>query len=235
MTYGIIGAMESEIQAILEKMTRPRANPLYELTFYQGKVGDVDVVLARCGIGKVNAARCAQILIDRSNPDYLINTGVAGSIGPGLKVGDMVLSTDLVQHDFVMEALGCVPGCQRLDGPKDKPTLFQADKGLLDRFEKAVRETADTVTIYRGRIATGDTFVADRETKDRIYATFGALACEMEGGAIAQVAQAAHVPFLVVRSISDNADGSASESYATFERHAAQISARTLLRFLETA
>ena len=199
--YGIIGAMDTEIQILREQMDRCRTNSLYGLTFYQGRIGCHDVVLAKCGIGKVNAARCAQILIDRSNPDYLINTGVAGGVGPDLKLGDMVLSTDLVQHDFRMAALGCVDGCQTLDGPKDKPTLFQADEALLTRFEKIAQETAGENAIHRGRIA--------------------------------QVAQAAGVPFLVVRAISDLADGSASESYAAFERHAAHLSASMLLKFLE--
>lgn len=231
--YGIIGAMDTEIQILREQMDRCRTNSLYGLTFYQGRIGCHDVVLAKCGIGKVNAARCAQILIDRSNPDYLINTGVAGGVGPDLKLGDMVLSIDLVQHDFRMAALGCVDGCQTLDGPKDKPTLFQADEALLTRFEKIAQETAGENAIHRGRIASGDTFVADKETKIRLYESFDALACEMEGGAIAQVAQAAGVPFLVVRAISDLADGSASESYAAFERHAAHLSASMLLKFLE--
>ncbi len=233
--YGIIGAMDTEIQMIREQMDYCRTNSLYGLTFYQGRVCGMDVVVAKCGIGKVNAARCAQILIDRSNPDYLINTGVAGGIGPDLKLGDMVLSTDLVQHDFRMAALGCVDGCQTLEGPKDKPTLFHADESLLSRFEKVAREMAGETAIHRGRIATGDTFVADRETKQKLFETYGALACEMEGGAVAQVAQAAGVPFLVVRAISDLADGSASESYAAFERHAAHLSASMLLKFLENA
>ena len=235
MTYGIIGAMDTEIQMIRDRMDHCRTNSLYGLKIYQGSIGDVDVVVAKCGIGKVNAARCAQILIDRSKPDYLINTGVAGGIEPSLKIGDMVLSTHLVQHDFDMRCLGCVVGCQQLDGDKDKPTLFHADVSLLNDFEAAARETAGESAIHRGPIATGDTFVADRATKERIFEAFGAFACEMEGGAIAQVAQAAHVPFLVVRAISDLADGSASESYASFERHAAELSARTLLRFLENA
>lgn len=231
--YGIIGAMDTEIQLIREQMEHCRANSLYGLTFYQGRIGGMEVVLAKCGIGKVNAARCAQILIDRSNPDYIINTGVAGGVGPGLKVGDMVLSTDLVQHDFNMNALGCVDGCLTLEGPKDKPTLFQADGGLLGRFEKVAMETAGENAIHRGRIASGDTFVADRLEQRRIYEEFGALACEMEGAAIAQVAQAAGVPFLVLRAISDLADGSAFKSYAAFERHAAELSDRMLLKFLE--
>ncbi|MBR3136486.1 MAG: 5'-methylthioadenosine/adenosylhomocysteine nucleosidase [Clostridia bacterium] len=235
MTYGIIGAMDSEIQMIRGQMDYCRTNPLYGLTFYQGRIGSHDVILAKCGIGKVNAARCAQILIDRSKPDYLINTGVAGGVGPELKLGDMVLSTDLVQHDFRMAALGCVDGCLTLDGPKDKPTLFPADQDLLDRFEAVARAIAGESAIHRGRICTGDTFVADQETKKRLFETYGALACEMEGGAIAQVAQAAYVPFLVVRAISDLADGSASESYAAFERHAAHLSATMLLKFLEDA
>ena len=232
--YGIIGAMDTEIRIIRENMDHCRTNSLYGLTFYQGRIAGMDVVVAKCGIGKVNAARCAQILIDRSNPDYLINTGVAGGVGPGLKVGDMVLSTDLVQHDFSMNALGCVDGCMTLEGPKDQPTWFHADETLLSRFEKVARETAGESAIHLGRIASGDTFVADHTAQKRIYETFGALACEMEGAAIAQVAQSAGVPFLVVRAISDLADGSAPESYAAFERHAAQLSASMLLRFLET-
>ena len=233
--YGIIGAMDTEIQMIREQMDYCRINSLYGLTFYQGRIGSMDVVLAKCGIGKVNAARCAQILIDRSNPDYLINTGVAGGVGPGLKVGDMVLSTDLVQHDFRMNALGCVDGCLTLEGPKDKPTLFHADEALLTRIEKVAKETAGETAIHRGRIASGDTFVADQAAQQKIYETFGALASEMEGAAIAQVAQAAGIPFLVVRAISDLADGSAPESYAAFERHAAHLSASMLLKFLENA
>lgn len=234
-SYGIIGAMDTEIQMIRERMDRCRTNSLYGLTFYQGRIDSHDVILAKCGIGKVNAARCAQMLIDRSNPDFLINTGVAGGVGPDLKIGDMVLSTDLVQHDFRMNALGCVDGCLTLEGPKDKPTLFVADETLLVRFEKIAKEMAGEGAIHRGRIASGDTFVADRETKMRLYETYGALACEMEGAAIAQVAQAAGVPFLVVRAISDLADGSASESYGAFERHAAHLSAQMLLSFMESA
>ena len=233
--YGIIGAMDTEIQLLREQMDYCRTNSLYGLTFHQGRIGGMDVVVAKCGIGKVNAARCAQILIDRSNPDYLINTGVAGGVGPGLKVGDIVLSTELVQHDFNMSALGCVDGCLTLEGPKDEPTLFHADGALLGRFEKVARETAGESAIHRGRIASGDTFVADRLEQRRIYEDFGALACEMEGAAIAQVAQAAGIPFLVVRAISDLADGSAYKSYAAFERHAAQLSASMLLKFLENA
>ena len=233
--YGIIGAMDTEIRMIREKMAHCRTNSLYGLTFYQGRIGAMDVVLAKCGVGKVNAARCAQILIDRSNPDYLINTGVAGGVGPGLQVGDMVLSTDLVQHDFRMNALGCVDGCMTLEGPKDKVTMFHADEGLLERFEKVAKEVAGDSAIHRGRIASGDTFVADREMKEQIYETFGALACEMEGAAVAQVAQAAGVPFLVMRAISDLADGSASESYAAFEQEAAHLSASMLLKVLENA
>ena len=235
MTYGIIGAMDTEIQMILGRMDRCRTNSLYGLKIYQGCIGDAEVVVAKCGIGKVNAARCAQILIDRSKPDYLINTGVAGGIDPRLRIGDMVLSTHLVQHDFDMTCLGCVVGCQELDEDRTKPTLFHADEGLLDSFEAVARETAGEIAIHRGPIASGDTFVADRRTKEHLFETFGAYACEMEGGAIAQVAQAARVPFLVVRAISDLADGSASESYASFERHAAELSARMLLKFLENA
>ena len=197
--YGIIGAMDTEIRMIRERMDRCRTNSLYGLTFYQGRIGTHDVVLAKCGVGKVNAARC----------------------------------TDLVQHDFRMAALGCVDGCLTLEGPKDEPTLFHADEGLLIRFEKVAQETAGEAAIHRGRIASGDTFVADKASKEKIYESFGALACEMEGAAIAQVAQAAQVPFLVVRAISDLADGSASESFAAFERHAASMSASMLLKFLE--
>ena len=232
---GIIGAMDIETQGLIQKMTDTHTEEISGTVYTVGRLGNHDCVVAKCGIGKVNAARCAQILIDRSNPDYLINTGVAGGVCPGLKVGDMVLSTELVQHDFCMKALGCVDGCQTLEGPKDQPTWFHADEGLLTRFERVAQEMAGENAIHRGRIASGDTFVADRDAQKRIYETFDALACEMEGAAIAQVAQAANVPFLVVRAISDLADGSAPESYAAFEKHAAQLSASMLLKFLENA
>lgn len=225
VTIGVIGAMDSEIKRLLEKMGACRTDERYGLRFYVGELAGQTLVLVKSGVGKVMAARCAQMLIDAYQPDYLINTGVAGGLSAHLRVGDIVLGAELLQHDFDITAFGYAKGNVNDDAHKDEVTLFRADETLLRLAQQA---GAGEHRVLCGRIATGDVFVSSLEAKNAITRQFAADAAEMEGAAIAQVAAACGVPFLVIRAISDLADGSAAASFDTFEQQTADVSARLL-------
>lgn len=231
--FGVIGAMESEVAQLRAALGQAETTELCGLTFYSGTLGGNRVVLVQCGVGKVNAARCAQLLIDRFQPDYIVNTGIAGGIGEGLAVADVVISAELVQHDFDVTAFGYAPGnlCDRAH--RSEPTVFRSDAELTETLRKAAGTLIDATRVKTGRIATGDRFVASAEAKRAIAETFDAVAAEMEGGAIAQVAALAGVPFVVLRAISDLADGSAPASSEAFERETADLSAAILRRLIE--
>ncbi|MBQ9535669.1 MAG: 5'-methylthioadenosine/adenosylhomocysteine nucleosidase [Clostridia bacterium] len=224
---GVIGAMEVEIESLAAAMEDRREERVGDLLFYSGMLSGRRAVVVRSGIGKVNAARCTQALIDRYAPARIINTGIAGGLLPGLKVGDIVVAGGLVQHDFDVSAFGYAPGYM-FSGDRDKPTVYPADEALSALLHDTAAELAGAERVRRGTIASGDQFIAGSEAKSRIYESFGAAAAEMEGAAIAQVAFLAGVPFTVIRAISDLADGSASESYDAFERETAMTSAAIL-------
>lgn len=230
VTLGVIGAMESEIKRLLAKMGDCQVDERYGLRFYVGELAGQRLVLVKSGVGKVMAARCAQMLIDFYAPDYLVNTGVAGGLSAHLRVGDIVLGAELLQHDFDITAFGYAKGNVNDDEHKSDATLFCADETLLRLAQEA---GAGEHRVLRGRIATGDVFVAGKEAKAAITAQFAADAAEMEGAAIAQVAEACGVPFLVIRAISDLADGSATESFDTFEQQTADVSAQLLEKLAE--
>lgn len=231
--FGVIGAMESEIVQLRAALGDLETAIFSGLTFYSGTLGKNRVVLVRSGIGKVNAARCAQVLIDKFAPDYVINTGIAGGIGEGLSVADVVIGAELVQHDFDVSALGYTRGNLCESDHRDTPTVFHSDAALIQAFCAAAAAVTEPARVKTGRIATGDLFVASEQAKRDIAATFGAIAAEMEGGAIAQVAALSGVPFLVLRAISDLADGSSPSSYEKFEQEAADLSAGILRRLIE--
>ena len=223
---GVIGAMESEIRHLRKKMKSPVVESYAGLTFYRGKMGKNKLVLVQCGIGKVNAARTAQVLIDRYAPDAMINTGIAGGIGEGLHVGDFVIGTELVQHDFSLSLFGYARGFVPGFGDGKSPAYFQADSDLVQAFSGSAVQFLSAQNVRKGRIASGDLFVADAAVKNWIRNEFSADAVEMEGAAIAQVAVLNGVPFVVVRAISDLADGTATESFETFEQETALLSAK---------
>lgn len=229
--YGIIGAMDIEVETLKSEITDSDIISVGDMTFYCGKIDGVDVIVVKCGIGKVNAARCAQTLCDKFNVSALINTGIGGGIGDGLSVGDLVIGDSLVQHDFDVTGFGYAKGYM-FSGDKGKPTHYYADKNIIENLKKAAKMHIDEKKIKSGIIATGDIFVSDSKTKLDIKNLFNAMVCEMEGGAIAQTASLNNVPFAVVRAISDLADGSASESYAEFEKETARLSAKIIKSFL---
>lgn len=229
MLVGIIGAMKEEVQLLKERMEMRGTSNVMGLEFIEGKLGGRDVVLVVCGIGKVNAAVCAQTLIEHFSVTHLVFTGVAGSLNPAINICDVVVSTDCVQHDFDVTGLGFAPGVI----PYMDESFFKADPTMREAALRAVREAAPEVRVWEGRIASGDQFVGDAATKDRIVQTFGALCCEMEGAAVAHVAWMGKVPFVVIRAISDKADGSAEMDYPSFMNEAANRSASIVTRLMK--
>lgn len=232
-TFGVIGAMESEVAQLRAALSGAETQEYAGVTFYCGTLGAHRVALVRCGVGKVNAARCAQILIDRFSPDYIVNTGIAGGIGAGLCVADVVIGTELVQHDFDVRTFGYARGNICDPAHREDPTVFYSNPALIDAFRAAAETVIDPARVKTGRIATGDQFIGSPEAKRDIADTFGAVAAEMEGGAIAQVASLAGVPFIVLRAISDLADGTFAPSFDEFERETADLSASILRKLIE--
>ena len=220
---GIIGAMQVEIDLLVEQFTDARTTTVADITFQEGTLDGVPVAITRCGIGKVNAALTTQALIDRFSPALVINTGVAGALDAGLEIGDLVVSTDAVEHDMDVTGLGYDPGViPEMVGKAGGMLSFAADEALADIMLAAARAVAPDVTAVAGRIASGDQFVCTREARTRIIDTFGALCCEMEGAAIAHTCVRNHVPFVIVRSISDKADDTSKVEYRMTEQAMAE-------------
>ena len=223
MKLGIIAAMKIEAELIEAAMTNIVRETCGSIEYCLGKIGNTDIVLAVCGIGKVFAAICAQTMIVKYAPDAVINTGVGGTLTKKLSVGDVAVSSAMVQHDMDTSALGDPVGL--ISGPNI--IEIPADAALADKISAIVKDMG--INTVQGIIATGDQFIAKQEVKDRIVDTFGAIACEMEGAAIGQVCYVNKVPFAVIRAISDDADGGACEDYPTFAKMAAKNSAKAVI------
>ena len=214
---GIIGAMEVEVAKLKEMLTDTKTLEKAGMTFLSGKLNGKDVVVVRSGIGKVNAGICTQILVDAYNVDYIINTGVAGSLNNDINIGDIVLSSDTLQHDMDATGFGYEIGVI----PQMKQSVFEADKRLIDIAKKCFEDKITDVNVFVGRIVSGDQFISDKDKKNWLVENFKGYCTEMEGAAIAQAAYLNGVPFIVIRAISDKADDSATEDYPTFEAKAA--------------
>ena len=227
-TIGIIGAMEVEVAILKEKMEDVRIIKKASMDFYEGILAGKKVVVVRSGIGKVNAGICAQILADVFSVDAIINTGIAGSLNKNINIGDIVLSTDVVQQD--MNATGF--GYRKGQIPQMPVFFFNADDNLRRLAAEVCKEVNPDIQVFEGRIASGDQFVCDQDVKNRIVSEFSAYATEMEGAAIGQAAYLNEIPFLVVRAISDKADGSAQMDYSEFEKAAVDHSVRLTLNML---
>ena len=227
-TIGIIGAMEVEVAILKEKMEDVRIIKKASMDLYEGILAGKKAVVVRSGIGKVNAGICAQILADVFSVDAIINTGIAGSLNKNINIGDIVLSTDVVQHD--MDATGF--GYRKGQIPQMPVFFFNADDNLRRLAAEVCKEVNPDIQVFEGRIASGDQFVCDQDVKNRIVSEFSAYATEMEGAAIGQAAYLNEIPFLVVRAISDKADGSAQMDYSEFEKAAVDHSVRLTLNML---
>lgn len=221
---GIIGAMDEEVALLKEAMSNVDITSKASMDFYKGQVKGKDVVVVRSGIGKVNAGICAQILADNYNVDIIINTGIAGSLNADIDIGDIVLSTDALQHDVDATAFGYDKG----QIPRMETLSFDADERLIDIAEKCCRKECPELKVFKGRVVSGDQFIADKDVKNRITKDFSGYCTEMEGAAIAQAAYLNNIPFLILRAISDKADDSAEVDYPTFEKQAITNSVRIL-------
>ena len=224
---GIIGAMEEEITLVKELMNDITVSEIAGLTFYMGRINDTDLVVVRSGIGKVNAAMCTQILIDRFEVKAIINIGVAGAIADDLEIGDIVLSTKLIEHDFDVTAFGHKKGVI----PRMDSSIFIADDKLIDMASDAAKDLKD-VYVKKGIVVSGDVFVSSSELKDALQAEFNADCAEMEGAAIAHVCMLNKMPFLVIRAMSDKANGEAPGNFDEFVFEAAKNSKKLILNML---
>ena len=221
---GIIGAMEIEVNRIKEQMEDVSVTDKAGMSFFEGKWNGNDVVVVRSGIGKVNAAVCAQILVDTFHADALINTGIAGSLKNEINIGDIVLSTDAIQQDMDAQGFGYAQGVI----PQMEVSDFQADEKLIELAKKCCAEVCPDIQVFTGRVVSGDQFISDKKKKEWLSSQFEGLCAEMEGAAIAQAAYLNHVPFLIIRAISDKADDSATMDYPEFEAMAAENSVKLL-------
>jgi len=227
---GIIGAMEIEVSKLKDNMQEVEIYTQASMTFLRGKLFQKEVVVVRSGIGKVNAALCTQILVDKYQVEAIINTGIAGSLKNEINIGDIILSTDALQHDMDATGFGYALGVI----PQMEQSIFIADKGLKDLAKACCERVNPDINVFEGRIVSGDQFISDRDKKDWISRQFGGYCTEMEGAAIAQGAYLNNVPFLIIRAISDKADDSAVVDYPEFEKKAAAHSVRLIEAICQT-
>lgn len=225
---GIIAAMQEEMQEIKNVMTNITENNIYELQFFEGKMNNIDCVLVQAGVGKVNAARCTQILIDNYDIEYVVNVGSAGAGNNELNIGDIVIGKLLVQHDFDITAFGHKKGYISNVGENIK-----SDDKLIQKFEKIINNNdRNEYNIKVGTIASGDIFCTDIKMKEKINYKFNADAIEMEGAAIAQVCYLDKIPFIVIRSISDTPNGNNEITFEEYLKLASKRCATLLNEFL---
>ncbi|MBR0153656.1 MAG: 5'-methylthioadenosine/adenosylhomocysteine nucleosidase [Lachnospiraceae bacterium] len=211
---GLIGAMDVEVEIIKKEMEIGRTEERAGLSFCIGRWQGREIVVVRSGIGKVNAALCAQILADLYEVGIIINTGVAGGLDPRLHVGDLVVSSGAVEHDMDVTALGEPYG----QVPNMDVHYFEADPDDVELALAAGRKVLPEVQMIAGVICSGDQFIAGAQKKEWLIETFGGVCAEMEGAAIAHTCYVNGLPYLVLRGISDNADGSAGMSYEEFAK-----------------
>ena len=196
---GIIGAMDEEVSLLKESASARLAETVAGMEFFTGELGDTPVVIVKCGIGKVNAGICTQILISRFQPAAIINTGVAGSLNADIDIGDIVVSTEAVQHDFNVSEIGVARG----EIPPTGRVAFPADSSLCRMATEAVHQVSPEIHVFEGRICSGDQFISSRSQKDAIIQAFGV--CYLN-----------ETPFVILRAISDKADESSEVSFAEF-------------------
>ena len=228
MIIGIIGAMEEEVSALKAEMEIKETVEYASMQFCKGVLCGKDVVIVRSGIGKVNAGICAQILADKFEVDILINTGIAGSLDAAIDIGDMVISTDLVEHDMDATIFGDPLG----QVPRMDTFAFPADAELVKKAVAANEEANPDIKTFTGRIVSGDQFVSSSEVKEKLVKNFQAKCTEMEGAAIAHAAYLNKISCVIIRAISDKADNSATMDYPSFEKKAIEHSVRLVRNLL---
>uniref|UniRef100_UPI00403FB3E9 5'-methylthioadenosine/adenosylhomocysteine nucleosidase n=1 Tax=Candidatus Enterococcus willemsii TaxID=1857215 RepID=UPI00403FB3E9 len=228
MKIGIIGAMAQEVAVLKAKLDNLKVWEKAGATFYSGNYAGHTLIVVQSGIGKVLSSITTSLLIQQYEVEAIVNTGSAGGIGEGLAVGDLVISEKLAYHDADATGFGYAYG----QIPGGMPLYYEADRKLVAAVEKAAEKTGHQVK--KGLIVTGDSFIDNPEKIAEILGHFpDALACEMEGAAIAQTAMQFNVPFLVVRAMSDTADHAATQTFDEFIEEAGKRSAEMVLAFVE--
>ncbi|HFU4463615.1 TPA: 5'-methylthioadenosine/adenosylhomocysteine nucleosidase [Streptococcus suis] len=229
MKFGIIAAMPQELKILVEQLQDKVESDVLGRTYYQGRIGQHEVVLVQSGIGKVMSAMSVAILADRFAVDAIVNTGSAGAVSDGITIGDVVVATHLAYHDVDVTAFGYAYG--QMAGQE---LYYPADQALLEKLTSVLAE--QEMTSHQGLIVTGDSFIAGQDKIAKIKQHFPeVLAVEMEGAAIAQAAVNTGKPFLVIRAMSDTAQGDANITFDEFIIQAGERSAQTLIAFLEQA
>lgn len=224
---GVIGALDAEVREIISRLENRRSETVGSIEFNLGELFGKRVAVARCGVGKVFAAICAEAMIIKYSPRLIVNSGVGGALDKSLRPLDIVFADRLVQHDMdtspLGDPVGLISGINKV--------FFDSDKRAIELLSATADSLGINYTV--GTIATGDRFICDRSDKELITSRFGAAACEMEGGAIAHTAYVNGTPFAVVRAISDSADGDACMDYAAFLPQAAKTSTALTLALIE--
>lgn len=223
---GIIGAMDVEVENLKAQIENKKIETVSGVEFVSGRIFDKDVVVAKCGIGKVFASICAEAMILKYAPDVIINTGVAGTLTEELSIGDVAISQSVCQHDMdtspIGDPKGLLSGINIINIP--------ADEILTEIAQNVIK--AHNINCKKGVIASGDQFIASKEQKDFIVSEFSAIACEMEGASIGHVCFVNNVKFLVLRAISDSADNSSHMDYPTFLKMASENSTKVTLEII---
>ncbi|MDO6841880.1 5'-methylthioadenosine/adenosylhomocysteine nucleosidase [Paraglaciecola chathamensis] len=227
MKIAILGAMDEEITLLKQSITGLAEHQHAHLTLYSGQLNGMDVVLVKCGIGKVAAAVATSIIVDKFSPDYVVNTGSAGGFDQALSIGDVVIANEVVHHDADLTHFGYALGqCAGM------PETYVCDATLIEAAEKAA-STLGEVKTKRGLICTGDAFIGSDEAAAKLLADFPAIAAaEMEGVAIGQTCHLLNVPFLVIRSLSDIAGKASTMSFQTYLEQAAKHSALLVMNMI---
>ena len=228
---GFICALGIEVEGIVKLMENKEETTIAKITYHKGEIYGKEVVCCECGIGKVNAAMSTQIMIDAYHPDVIINSGIAGSLSGDIRIGDIVISDDCVQHDMDATEMGDPLGQVQFND--EKRIDIPADKAAADKLYAACR-TIPGIEVFRGRIASGDTFVSAHERRQRIADMFSAIACEMEGAAVGCVCYRNDVPFAILRSISDDFSKNEYMDFMKFRSVAAEHSITAISEFIKS-
>ena len=227
MKIGILGAMDQEVALLQASLDNPEVVEWKHLTFYTGSLHGVEVVVVKCGIGKVAAAVATTALVDRFAPDYVVNTGSAGGFDTDLNIGDLVIATSVLHHDIDITHFG-----YELGQAAGMPATYESDETLILAAEQAAEQSLD-VTTKRGLICTGDSFIGSDEAAARLREAFPTMAAvEMEGAAIAQTCFMLSTPFLVIRSLSDIAGKTSTVSFQSYLEKAAKHSAELVMQMI---
>ncbi len=227
MRIGIIGAMDVEVELLKENIDITEVKTVAGQEYVLGTIGKQEVVIVKCGVGKVRAALAVQVLKDVFDVTHVINTGVAGSLNNDINIGDIVVSKDAVFHDVDASIFGYALG----EVPQMGRRFFESDPSLMEQAYQAIKESTE-VQAFIGRVASGDQFISTKDKKEWIRENFAADCTEMEGCAIAEAAYVNQIPYVIIRAISDKADESVQVSYDEFEGLAAKHCAKVVLHMI---